>query len=131
MTDWALGNTNMFEKVDFESKLEVLVETDYSNPMNVKERLFFGKNDNPVLYSRDYMQKSTKNLTHFRIEVAHPKNTMWIYRGLHEIGDNFENGYSLTIHFRYDEAGLRRYNQASSTLQIWFFAFFSYNSCPS
>jgi len=24
-----------------------------------------------------------------------------------EIGDNFENGYSLIIHFRYDEADLR------------------------
>ena len=115
MTDW---------KIDFESKLEAVVETDYNNPMNVKERLFFSKYDDPVLYSRDYMQKSENNFIYFKIEPTFAKNTKWSYDGNKEIGDNFENGYSLTIHFQHSEQTIRK-------LFIKLLQYYKFGSLPS
>ena len=102
--------SSIFERIDFDfkSKLEAIVEIDYKNPMDVRERLFFSRRKNPLLYSRDYIRKSKNNFIHFKIEISRAKNTKWSYGGDREIGDNFENGYSLTISFQRSEQTVRK-----------------------
>ena len=102
--------SSIFERIDFDfkSKLETIVEIDYKNPMDVRERLFFSRRKNPLLYSRDYIRKSKNNFIHFKIETTRAKNTTWSYGGNKEIGDNFESGYSLTISFQRSEQTVRK-----------------------
>ena len=102
--------SSIFERIDFDfkSKLETIVEIDYKNPMDIKERLFFSRRKNPLLYSRDYIRKSKNNFIHFKIETTRAKNTTWSYGGNKEIGDNFESGYSLTISFQRSEQTVRK-----------------------
>ena len=102
--------SSIFERIDFnfKSKLETIVEIDYKNPMDIKERLFFSRRKNPLLYSRDYIRKSKNNFIHFKIETTRAKNTTWSYGGNKEIGDNFESGYSLTISFQRSEPTIRK-----------------------
>ena len=102
--------SSIFERIDFDfkSKLETIVEIDYKNPMDVRERLFFSRRKNPLLYSRDYIRKSKNNFIHFKIETTRAKNTTWSYGGNKEIGDNFESGYSLTISFQRSEQTIRK-----------------------
>ena len=108
--NYTTNNSSIFGKIDcnFKSKLEAIVEIDYKNPMDVRERLFFGKQDNPILYSRDYVEKSKNNFIHFKIETTFAKNTKWNYEGTKEIGDNFESGYSLIISFQHSEKTIRK-----------------------
>ena len=109
-TQYQLTRSSIFERIDFDfkSKLETIVEIDYINLMDVRERLFFSRRKNPLLYSRDYIRKSGNNFIHFKIETSRAKNTKWSYGGDREIGDNFENGYSLTISFQRSEQTVRK-----------------------
>jgi len=102
--------SSIFERIDFDfkSKLEMIVEIDYINLMDVRERLFFSRRKNPLLYSRDYIRKSKNNFIHFKIETSRAKNTKWSYGGNREIGDNFENGYSLIVSFQRSEQTVRK-----------------------
>jgi hypothetical protein len=102
--------SSIFKRIDFnfKSKLETIVEIDYINLMDVRERLFFSKRKNPLLYSRDYIRKSKNNFIHFKIETSRAKNTKWSYGSDREIGDNFENGYSLIISFQRSEQTVRK-----------------------
>ena len=66
-----------------------------------------------MLYSRDYTEQEKSNEIQFKIEpsgsyFSGPKNTTWIKKGLHEVEDNFESGYSLTITLQYDDSEIRK-----------------------
>ena len=102
--------SSIFERIDFDfkSKLEMIVEIDYINLMDVRERLFFSRRKNSLLYSRDYIRKSKNNFIHFKIETSRAKNTKWSYGSDREIGDNFENGYSLKVSFQRSEQTVRK-----------------------
>ena len=100
-----------FIKVDFdlENELEVVIEMEYRDPTVIKNRLFFGQKDSPVLFSRDYIETSQNNFIHLKIESTRAKNTTWNYKGTKEIGDNFEDGYSLTVRFKHNEHILKNF----------------------
>jgi len=97
-------------KFDFDNELEALLEINYSNPRQTKVRLFFGKEGKETIYSRDYIESSGNNFIHFRM-IPSPKqrSTQWVKKGIHDVGDNFESGYTLELFMRDADKQLRKF----------------------
>lgn len=97
-------------KFDFDNELEALFEIKYKNPTQSKVRLFFGREGNEIIYSRDYIESSKNNFVHIKIFPSRKQNsTQWIKKGVQDVGDNFEAGYTIEVLLRDAEPKLRKY----------------------
>jgi len=97
-------------KFKLESELEALLEIDYANPAQKRTRLFFGKEGNETIYSRDYLESSKSNFVHLKILPSKKQHsTQWVKEGTQDVGDNFEAGYTVEILLRDAEPLLRKY----------------------
>lgn len=99
-----------FGKITYnlDSGLEAILVFDYSNPTPTKTRLFFSKENNTSLFSRDYLENTTHNAIHFKIEPARRKNAKLISGGNFDFNDSFDDGYSLVLSLKYGDQGLRK-----------------------
>lgn len=97
-------------KFDFKNEDEAVIEIDYKKPVEFRTRLFFGKDGSDKIYSKDYLEKSESNFIHLKVIPSKKQNsTSWIKKGLHNVGDNFESGYTVAILLRDADPKLRKY----------------------
>lgn len=99
-----------FGKITYnlDSGLEAMLVFDYSTSTPTKTRLFFSKENNTSLFSRDYLENTTHNTIHFKIEPTTRKNAKLISGGNFDFNDSFDNGYSLVLSLKYGDQGLRK-----------------------
>ena len=97
------------QKSDLAPAAKVAIEYESNLLRKNKVRYFFTKNDDTVIYSKDYYEKSYKNLIKMEIDTTrNPKNTNWVYRGNKKIGSNFDSGYTLNVRLSKDDQKLRK-----------------------
>jgi len=102
------ANPILQKKLDFENGLEAIIEIDFPYEREVKTRYFLSKDNKDLIYSRDFFEMSSNNFIHFQINVSmKDDNTRWNYEGDKEIGDNFEDGYTLVVTMKEDDKELR------------------------
>jgi len=93
---------------NLDSGLEAILVFDYSAPTKSKTRLFFSKENNTTLFSRDYLTNTTNNVIHFKIEPTIRKNAKLISGGNFDFNDSFDDGYSLVLNLKYGDQSLRK-----------------------
>ncbi|HXV67024.1 MAG TPA: hypothetical protein VD731_07365 [Nitrosopumilaceae archaeon] len=110
-SDTVLEREN-FSKISFRiaTGLEALIEIDFIIPTKAKVRLFFGKEGSESIYSRDYLESSKNNFVHIKIMPSKKQSsTQWIKKGTHDVGDNFESGYTIEVFLRDADSELRKF----------------------
>ena len=104
------NNELLKRKLDFNSELEAIVEINFESEQKIKTRMFLSKDNRDEIYSRDFYETADINFLHLKINVARKgENTRWNYEGDKEIGDNFEEGYTLIITMTLNDSDLRKY----------------------
>ncbi len=94
---------------DFQSELEAMIQFEYSGFRDINARYFFGNEKSDTIYSKDFIEKSNTNIVYFKIiPSAKQYSTNWIKKGLHDVGDNFESGYTIQVTLRKNDEKLRK-----------------------
>jgi len=83
------------------SELNKTIEIAYNQPVEIKSKLFFSKNNSSIIYSKEFSEFTYKNIVHLNMEVSKKTNSsQWNYGGQFNIGDDFDSGYTLIISIR-------------------------------
>ena len=93
---------------NLDSGLEAILVFDYSFPTPSKTRLFFSKENNTAMFSRDYLANTTDNAIHLKIEPTTRRNAKLISGGNYDFNDSFDDGYSLVVNLKYGDPSLRK-----------------------
>lgn len=94
---------------NFQSDLEAMIQFEHSGFRDIKVRYFFGNEKSDVVYSRDFVEKSNTNTVYLKMMPASKQHsTNWIKKGVHDVGDNFESGYTIQVTLRKNDEKLRK-----------------------
>ena len=101
-------NRKFEQEFSLDSQFKRVMEVNYYEPRESRIRLFFSKDKEEKIFTRDYVEASYSNFIHLKIEPTKKQTfASMSYGGNFKIGDNFDPGYTLTITLKKEDKKLR------------------------
>ena len=102
-------NRKFEQEFSLDSQFKRVIEVNYHRPRESRIRLFFSKDKEEKIFTRNYVEASYSNFIHLKIEPTKKQTfASMSYGGNFKIGDNFDSGYTLTITLKNEDKKLRK-----------------------